>query len=172
MKYLKYLKWLLVVPIVASPLLFWFDPDRAVLCGLLAFLCVLPAFFLQSLWTDKELAWTALVVKALHLFPSAYTLGVTCLSWVFSAWAAADPNNPMFSLGLLVSFLSIFFLPLYILSALPGCLLGLAAVLRCRKEGRLTSTQTAIYGVLQFVLLADVVCAILLCRAALKKEVS
>lgn len=164
---MKYLKWLLVVPIAVSPLLLLNDPFPALpWCAFLAFLCVLAVFFLPRLWTEKELAWAALVVKVLHLLPSAYTLGVILLSGVFSAWASADPNNPMFSLGILVGLLLVVYLPLYILSVLPACLFGLAAVLRCRKEGRLTSTRSAVYGVLQFVFLADVVCAILLCRAA------
>lgn len=55
-------------------------------------------------------------------------------------------------------------------SGLPASLTGLAAVLRYRREDRLTSTQAVVYGILQFVFLADVVCAILLCRAAFKKE--
>lgn len=47
--------------------------------------------------------------------------------------------------------------------ALSG-LLGLAAVLRCKKENILTGKQAVIYGVLQFVFCVDVISAVLLYR--------
>ncbi len=172
---MKYLKWLLVVPIAVSPLLLWFTLGTEwVLWGLFfCFLAALAVCLSRNYWTGKELAWTALTVKILQFFPSAYILRGSCLLGVFSAWAATTPPNDhyvMFLLGELVSFLLVLFLLLYVLCILPACLLGLAAVLRCRKEGRLTSKQAVVYGVLQFVFLADVVCAILLCRATFKKE--
>lgn len=49
-------------------------------------------------------------------------------------------------------------------------LLGLAAVLRCKKEGVLTGKQAVLYGILQFVFCADVISAVILYRKT--REVS
>lgn len=49
-------------------------------------------------------------------------------------------------------------------------MLGLAAVLRCKKEGLLTSKQAVVYSILQFVFCADVIAAVLLWRKASRGE--
>lgn len=53
--------------------------------------------------------------------------------------------------------------------ALSG-LIGLAAVLRCRAEGRLTNKAAVVNGILQFVFCADVFSAIILYRKTGKGE--
>ena len=152
---MKYLKWLLLflllLPPAVLPLYFLPrprpSPDSSASSGWsflpflwlgLVFLCVLLVFFTRSRWTGKELAlanaWIKLIHLPIHMF-----------------W---------FNMGLLTHFfvwrLLAFFMGGAI--ALSG-LVGLAAVLRCRAEGRFTTGVAVINGILQFVFFADVLSA-------------
>lgn len=148
---MKYLKWLLFVPVAIVPCL--------VMLGGTPWLGLVLAFALAAAltilltynhWTGKELACTILLLKIFYLFPYVFMIQLYYHEGPFG----------FLSLALLMC---AFF-------SFPPSLTGLAAVLRCRREGRLTHTRAVVYGILQFVFLADVVCAILLCRAAFKKE--
>lgn len=179
---MKHLKWLLFLPIVAFPcflnyLLAFSEFDQtAVLCALaVALAAALTVFFTRNHWTVKELSVVTLISKLLHTFFTIYPFIAVGFVSILAYWTSlVEPSKErdgILALYCIMLFLLLLFLLLYtLLSGLPSSLAGLAAVLRCRKEGRLTSKRAAIYGVLQFVFLADVVCAILLCRAAFKKE--
>lgn len=181
---MKYLKWLLFVPVAAYPWLLVLifthcSSEQTVgLCALafaVALTAALAVFFTRNNWTVKELSLAALAVRLLHIFPCLYLLTSVGFLSLLPYWTSqAEPSNMrnlVFLLECLALLLMVVGLILYSLfSGLPASLTGLAAVLRCRKEDRLTSTQAVVYGISQFVFLADVVCAILLCRATFKKE--
>lgn len=180
---MKYLKWLLFIPIVAVlPYLYdhCFGLSEQLGCCLsvsaLALAAAAIVYFTRSHWTGKELSLAVLVTKILQLLPCLYLLimsvqaGALGLLFHHLETTSHSEENPSLLFFFLCLFVVLWFLLYTLFSGLPTSLAGLAAVLRCREESRLTSTQAAVYGVLQFIFLADVVCAILLCRAAFKEE--
>lgn len=152
-------KWLPLLPVAAFPYTIWLLGDLAgvggreppslspvLLLGLfwLAGLAGAGLILWQSLrgrWEGRKLALASLVVKLVHvqnyivLFFGALFLFMIPMVAVL-IWA--------------VDVATIF---------LSG-MVGLAAVLRCRAEGRLTNKVAVVNGILQFVFCADVISAI------------
>lgn len=157
---MKVAKWLLLLPIVLFPYGFWASmwlklPGREDLWLLLWPIGLIGALFILYFTHKGELethsiALANMVVKLLQI--PAYAL------W-FVMGAA------MFLFG----FFMVSFIVDVLTIALSG-LVGLGAVLRCKKEGLLNGKQALVYGILQFVFCADVFSAIILYRKT--KEVS
>lgn len=155
MKVIKWAPLLLVAVFPYSPLIFVDlldrDPWGAVLWFWLVGLAAAVALcFTRKGWGARQLARASMLVKLVQI--PAYVL------WFLLGAATFLFMGPL--LAFLVDAMTIF---------LSG-LVGLAAVLRCRKSGILTRKQTILYAILQFLFCIDVISAIFLYRKA--KEVS
>ena len=157
---MRFLKWLLLLPVVVFPYSFFFVPDhpsgngwirpgRLWLVGLVCALALI-VLSLWGGWRARSMAMASMMVKLLQIpaYVIWFLIGVILIVFL----------GPI--LTLLVDTMAI---------ALSG-LVGLAAVVRCKQEGVLTGKQAVLYGVLQFVFCADVISAIILYRKT--KEVS
>ncbi len=150
---MKHLKWLLLLPILAFPYFpfmitfnlaprigvdhHWVTLGCAWLAGLIGALAIL---FARRLWTPQAMALTAMIVKLVQI--PAYVL------WFLFAMAAIPFGGPA---------IAFFFDALTII--ISGTL-GLAAVLRNHRAGRLTTFQSVGCGVLQFLFCVDIIGAI------------
>lgn len=110
----------------------------------------LAVLFTRKGWTVRELALANMLVKLVHIPAYVFWFAAGILFFLFMGAPLAFMMDAM-------------------AISLSG-LVGLGAVLRCKKEGILTGKQTVIHGILQFVFCADVVSAIILYRKT--KEVS
>ena len=156
---MKDFKWLCLIPVAVFPYTIWVVGSIAEAMGtaaptfspvillLLFWLLGLAGAFLtllQSLrgcWEGRKLALASMIIKLFHiqnyivLFFGAIFLFmiplVTVMIWVFD-----------------------------VMSITLSGLVGLAAVLRCRVEGRLTTKAAIVNGILQFIFCADVISAI------------
>lgn len=127
------------------------DPWTAVLWFWLAALAAALALFLtRKGWSARQLARAGMWVKLVQI--PAYVM-----------WFVLGAALFLF-MGPLLAFL------VDAMTILLSGLIGLAAVLRCRREGILTVRQAVIHGILQFVFCADVFSAVILYRKT--KEVS
>ena len=155
---MKYLKWLLLLPVAAFPYVYFagiqFDlpvsPWSLIWAGWLAGLAgAVPVVLTRKRWTARELALADLLIKLVHIpaYVVWFVLGVAMILF----------------LGPLIAFV------MDAMAILLSGLVGLAAVLRCRAEGRLTRKAAVIHGVLQFIFCADVFSAVWVYRKS--KEV-
>lgn len=149
---LNILKWFLFLPVAVYPHLL---PHLLVACipygpvgtpsllppyliplwiGLAA-VCALAVLFLRSRWTAQELSIAVCAVKCsfLRLMPLALFMVIYHFPAIF--W----------------------------LSFLPSCIVGLAAVLRCRRAGAVSTPKAVVLGLLQFVVIADLASTAFLC---------
>lgn len=150
-------KWLLLLPVAAFPYVAFnipYGPPGTPSLRLwtplwvgLAVVCAITVLLVHSRWPAMEL------ILALALVKCCYFWLIPLVS--FAIWVVFDD----FILFALISLL--FF---------PSGIVGLAAVLQCRREGILTKKAAALYGTLQFVLCADIVSIAILYRKT--KEVS
>ena len=161
---MKYLKWLLLLPVAVYPYIYfvvimpglpedienilrwlvntldlniWSFIGLTWLVGLAGALLI---FLSRKHWTARELALANMLIKLIHI-PSYmfwFIFGIAMILFMGPVWA---------------------FLMDAMTIALSG-LAGLAAVLRCRAEGRLTTGAAVVSGILQFVFCADVFSAI------------
>ena len=149
---MKVAKWAILLPIVLFPYGFWVTmwlkwPGWEDLWLLLWPLGLAGALFIfcfsrKGEWDTRSIALANMAVKLLQI--PAYVL-----------WFILGAS--MFLFG----FFAVSFVVDAMTIVLSG-LVGLAAVLRCRKAGILTRSQAVRYGVLQFVFCVDVVSAIIL----------
>lgn len=157
---MKYLKWLLLLPVAVYPYIYFvvvFDLLSEDIKDILSWLVntldlniwsfigltwlvglagALLIFLSRKQWTARELALANMLIKLIHI-PSYviwFILGIALILFMGPVWA---------------------FLMDAMTIALSG-LVGLAAVLRCRAEGRLTTKAAILNGILQFVFCADV----------------
>ena len=155
---MKYLKWLLLLPVAVFPYLFYvaycvryLGPFVQVEPGWLVGLAAAVAVFLtRGRWTHRELALANMLMKLIHI--PAYVL------WFGLGLAMLLFAGPI--LAFVMDAMAI---------ALSG-LVGLAAVLRCRAEGRLTRKAAVVNGFLQFVFCADVFSAVWVFYKSRKRE--
>ena len=150
---MRFVKWLLLLPVLVFPYGFWFlyrwiEPGRLWLAGLVCAL-VLVAFSLGETWSARSMAMAGMTVKLLQI--PAYVL------WFLVGMILIAFMGPI--LTLLVDVMTI---------ALSG-LVGLAAVIRCKREGILTGRQAILYGILQFIFCVDVFSAIILYQKTIKE---
>lgn len=145
----KVLLALVLLPVAAFPYAYFmnaclgFPLDSGGVIGL-GWLAGLAAAVLAALarscWTGRELALANMLVKLLQI--PAYGL-----------WFAVGLAMFLF-MGPVLAFL------MDVLAILLTGLVGLAAVLRCRKEEKLGRKAAVIHGILQFVFCADVFSAV------------
>ena len=156
---MRYVKWLLLLPVLLFPYSFWFmpahpsgngwiQPGRLWLLGLVCALAVL-GLGLWGRWSPRSMALAGMVVKLLQI--PAYVI------WFLVGVLLIVFMGPI--LTLLVDTMTI---------ALTG-LVGLAAVARCKQAGLLTWKQAVVHGVLQFVFCADVISAVILYQKTIKE---
>ena len=100
---------------------------------------------IRGRWQGRRLALASMIIKLLHI-QSYVALFFIALSGVFL----------LFLLPMLVALVWVLDVMTIILSGL----VGLAGVLRCRAEGRLTTKAAIVNGILQFVFCADVFSAV------------
>lgn len=155
----QYLRWLLLVPITVFPygalLLLYSHLEQfwSILCAmwLAGLACALAAIFLRQRWEPETLALGTMLVKLVQI--PAYVL------WFIFAVVAF-----LFGGAVVAFFFDALTIPL-------SGILGLAAVLRNRRAGRLTTAQAVGYGILQFMFCADIIAAILVyCQSRKHKE--
>lgn len=101
--------------------------------GLAAALVVL---FTRNRWTARELARANMLIKLVHIPAYVFWFAVGILFFLF--------------MGAPLSFV------MDVMAIILSGIVGLAAVLRCRVEGRLTTKAAVVNGILQFVFCADV----------------
>lgn len=152
---MKVLKWLPLLPVAAFPYMIWLvgTIDEAVhinpvlqvalywLLGLVGAVVVLWQC-VRGIWEGRKLALASMLVKLFQV-----------QNYVVLFLGGAG-------LGLLFPPIALFLWLLDVMTIFLTGLVGLAAVLRCRAEGRLTTKATAVNGILQFVFCADVFSAI------------
>ena len=156
---MKVLKWFLLIPPAVFPYfaVFFYRPgpppgpeERAAasVMGIpplflwigLVYGCALLIFLTRNRWTAKELSLAIMIVKLVQI-PVIFI----CCYLIFLILPAFYLILPVvFSIS-----------PLYYLFFLPTCLIGVSAVLRCRKEGLLSQKQVGKYLFLQFIFVAD-----------------
>lgn len=107
---------------------------------LAALAAVLAIFFTRSRWAGRDLALAGMLVKLVQI--PAYVL-----------WFAVGMMFFLFMGPVLALFVDV-------QAILLSGLLGLAAVLRCKVEGKLDRKAAIVHGVLQFVFCADVFSAV------------
>lgn len=149
---MKALKWLLPLYVAGFPYLcLWglYGAQAALhgnpfglmglawLAGLAAALAVL---LTRRRWTARELALANMLIKLVHI-----------PAYVF--WFAAGMLLFLF-MGALLAFVT------DVMAISLSGLIGLSAILQCKKEGVLTGKQILLHGILQFVFCADVCSAI------------
>ena len=157
---MKYLKWLLLLPVAAFPYLFfvfywlthWEPFTRAELGWLVGLAAVVAVLLARGRWTGRELALANMLMKLIHIPAYVLWFGLGLAIFLFA--------GPI--LAFVMDALAI---------ALSG-LVGLAAVLRCRAEGRLTAGAAVVNGILQFVFCADVFSAFWVFYKSGKREES
>ncbi len=154
---MKYLKWLLLLPVAAFPYGYLAELYGAYIVGgsarlpidpslllwlfrLAALAVVLIIFFTRDRWTGRDLALAGMLVKLVQI--PAYVL------WFLVGMAFFLLAGPVMA----------FFVDAQ--TILLSGLVGLAAVLRCRTEGKLERKTAVIHGILQFIFCADVFSAI------------
>lgn len=145
---MKYLKWLPLLPVAAFPYLYFvinrlalWDPWTKVVVGW--FVCLAGAavvYLTRNRWTGRELALANLIIKLIHI--PAYVL-----------WFAVGIAT-LLLLGPVIAFV------MDVMAIALSGIVGLAAVLNCRKEGLWALEKAGLYGILQFVFCADVFCAV------------
>lgn len=149
---MRYLKWLLLLPVVSFPyvlflLLYGAETISERFWGLLGaiwlggLVCAVAVLFARRLWAPDTLALAAMLVKLIQI--PAYVM------WFLFAVIAF-----LFG-GAVVAFL------FDALAMILSGILGLAATLRNREAQRLTTPQAVGYGILQFIFCVDIVGAIL-----------
>lgn len=157
---MKYLKWLLIVPIAVFPYLlflllyggmtterFWATLGAMWLGSLV---CAVAVFCAKRLWTARLLALTVMIVKLIHI--PAYVM------WFLFAMIAFLFGGPVIAF--------VFDVMAIILSGI----LGLAAVVRSHETKQLTTQQAVGYGILQFIFCGDIVSAVLVYRVSRKQK--
>lgn len=151
---MKYLRWLLPLYIAAFPYLcfagLYMEQMQAIFPGhpfrlvgifwLAGLAAALAAFFTRNRWTARELARANMLIKLLHIPAYVFWFAAGILFFLFMGAL----------LAVLMDALAI---------SLSG-LFGLAAVLRCGREGGLTGGRVILHGVLQFIFCADVFSAV------------
>ncbi len=105
--------------------------------GLAAALVVL---FTRNRWTGRELARASMLIKLVHIPAYAVWFAVGILLFLF--------------MGAPLAFV------MDVMAIILSGIVGLAAVLRCRRERRLATKAAVVNGVLQFVFCADVFSAV------------
>lgn len=152
---MKYLKWLPLLPVAAFPFMIWLvgtieeqtgvNPVFQVALFWLLGLVGAAAALWQSIrgrWEGRKLALASMLVKLFQI-----------QNYVVLFLGGAG-------LGLLFSPIALFLWLLDVMTIFLTGLVGLAAVFRCRVEGRLTTKAMVVNGILQFVFCADVFSAI------------
>ena len=139
---MKVLKWLLLLPPAILPYLpfFWSSADGGFLSAYMKWFgvalgCSLVVYFTRSRWDVRELSRAICVVKLVQI--------LVMTRYIYAI---------------------LFLPPMYYLYFLPSCMVGISAVLQCREEGILPTKKAVLYGVLQFLFIADVVSAVILYR--------
>lgn len=150
---MKYLKWLLLLPVAAFPYVYFvgiqFDLPIGPwgLIGLGWLVCLIPAavvFLTRERWTARGLALANMLIKLVQI--PAYVI-----------WFVVGVAFFLF-MGPLIAFV------MDAMAISLSGLVGLAAVLRCREEGFLEREKGFPHNILQFVFCADVVSAVLVYR--------
>lgn len=155
---MKRLKWVLPLYVAVFPYLclaaLYVDPLREIFPGhpfrlvgifwLVGLAAVLAFFLTRNRWTARELALANLLIKLTHI-----------LAYVF--WFAAGILFFLF-MGAPLAFI------MDVLAISLSGLVGLAAVLNCRKKGCLSNGKAVLHAILQFIFCADVFSAILVYR--------
>lgn len=117
---------------------------------LAALAAVLAIFFTRSRWAGRDLALAGMLVKLVQI--PAYVL-----------WFAVGMMFFLFMGPVLALFVDV-------QAILLSGLLGLAAVLRCRAEGKLERKDAVLHGILQFIFCADVFSAVWVYRKSRKEK--
>lgn len=117
------------------------------LAGLAAALAL---FFTRSRWKGRELALAGMLIKLVQI--PAYVL-----------WFAVGMMFFLFMGPVLAFFVDM-------QTILLSGLVGLAAVLRCKAEGKLERKAVVIHGILQFIFCADVFSAVWVYRKSRKEK--
>lgn len=155
---MKYLKWLLLLPVAAFPYVYFvgnwldFSGDSWTLIGfgwLPGLVAAALVFLTRNHWTAKELALANMLIKLVQIPAYVIWFAVAVVLFLFMGALIALVMDGM----------------AIILSGL----VGLAAVLRCRKEGQLAGEKALLHGILQFVFCADVVSAVLVYRESRRR---
>ena len=162
---MKWLKWLPLLPVAAFPYMIWLvglieertsiNPVLQVALFWLLGLIGAAVVLWQSVrgdWEGRRLALASMLVKLFQV----QNYVVLFLGGV--------------GLGLLFPPIALFLWLLDVMTIFLSGLVGLAAVLRCRAEGRLTTKAMVANGMLQFVFCADVFSAIWVYRNARKNK--
>lgn len=101
-------------------------------------------FFLRKRWSAQELAQASMWIKLIQIPAYIFWFIVGAALFLF--------------MGPLLAFV------IDVMAILLTGILGLVAVLQCRREGILTRGQAVLYGILQFFFCVDIVAAIILYR--------
>lgn len=145
MKAVKWVPVLLVAVFPYSPLclMAWDGDFRTIqLFWLVGLAGAAALLFLRKNWSVRELALTNMLVKLIQIPAYLFWFGMGVLLFLF--------------MGPVLAFV------IDVMAIILTGLVGLAAVLRCRKEGFLTGGQAVLYGITQFLFCVDVVSAIIL----------
>lgn len=151
---MEIVSWLLLLPVAVFPYSLFLFPFRdfgtVELYWLIGLAGALLLFLTRRGWDARKMALSGMVVKLVQIpaYITWFVLGIAMFLFM----------------GPLLSFL------MDTMTIILSGLVGLAAVLRCKREGILTGKQALLHGVLQFIFCADVVSAIILYRKT--KEVS
>lgn len=146
---MKYLKWLLLLPVAAFPFACLRPnpspgPSDSPISGHLwmglILGCALLVLLTRNGWSTAELTVATLVARACQF--------------------ALLPNLLLSPQNFYYLFLFGITNPAYYILTLPSCIVGLSAILRCAKTGVLTTRQVVLHIVLQFIPCVDLVNAI------------
>lgn len=152
---MKYLKWLPLLPVAVFPYMIWLvgridellhiSPVIQVVLYWLLGLAGAVIVFWQSVrgrWEGRRLALASMLVKLFQI-----------QNYVVLFLGGAG-------LGLLFPAIAVVIWVIDVATIFLSGLVGLAGVIRCRVEGRLTTKAMVVNGILQFVFCADVFSAI------------
>lgn len=145
MKAVKWAMLLLVAAFPYSPLLLLAtegDFRTVQLFWLIGLAGAAALLLLRKKWDGRELALASMLVKLIQIPAYLFWFVMGVLLFLF--------------MGPVLAFV------IDVMAIILTGLVGLAAVLRCRKEGRLTKGQAALFGILQFFFCVDIVAAIIL----------
>lgn len=145
---MKHLKWFLLLPAAAFPYVYFvgtrFAPtDIWNLIWLVWLVCLVAsalACWKRNHWTARELALANMLIKLIHIPAYVLWFGVGLATFLF--------------LGPVIAFI------MDAMAIVVSGLVGLAAVLRCRTEGKLGREAAIGHGILQFIFCADVFSAV------------
>ena len=168
---MKYFKWIALLPVAAFPYTIWLaagmlggtepPPVNPILLIFLFWLLGLAGAVItlwqgvRGGWQGRKLALASMIIKLFHI-QSYVGLFLMALSGVL--------------LPFLLAILVVIVWVLDVMTIILSGIVGLAGVIRCRAEGRLTTKAAIFNGILQFVFCADVVAAVLLYRRAWKNK--